>query len=89
MVISPELARSGEAVMRPCLRAERPPRSYAQHERSARTIGGIAGVCQARQLAVRGNCRPPVLGRMLMSAPVQPICGIKCRGPQRRAVQLL
>jgi len=69
-----ELARSGEAVMRPLPQSGTAPRSYAQHLPTAigATIGGIAGGVPGAAIggaaAIAG---PPVLGRMLMSAPVQ------------------
>lgn len=69
-----ELARSGEAVMKQLPQSGTAPRSYAQHLPGmiGATVGGIAGGIPGAALGgMAAIAGPPLLGRALMSRPMQ------------------
>lgn len=68
------LARSGEAIMKSLPQSGTAPRSYASHLPTAigATLGGIAGGVPGAALGgLSAIAGPPLLGRLLMSRPVQ------------------
>ncbi len=90
-----ELARSGEAVMKPLPQSGTAPRSYAQHLPVAigaaigGTFAGVPGAALGGAAAITG---PPIVGRLLMSRPVQGYLGNQLlqrqpRTARERAIQ--
>lgn len=75
-----DLARSGEAVMKPLPNSGTAPRQYMQHLMSiiGGTAGGAAGGLPG---AAAGIAAPAVAGRVLMSRPVQAYLGNQVLGP--------
>lgn len=75
-----DLARSGEAVMKPLPQSGTAPRQYMQHMISI--IGGTAGgATGGLPGAMAGIAAPAAAGRVLMSRPVQAYLGNRVLGP--------
>lgn len=75
-----DLARSGEAVMKPLPNSGTAPRQYLQHMLSiiGGTVGGASGGLPG---AAAGIAAPAIAGRVLMSRPVQAYLGNRVLGP--------
>lgn len=82
-----DLARSGEAIMKPLPNSGTSPREYMRHALSTigsvigGTAGSAAGPAGTVGGAVAGLAAPGVLGRALMSGPAQRYLGNQVLGP--------
>lgn len=75
-----DLARSGEAILKPLPNSGTAPRQYMQHLMSI--VGGAAGgATGGLPGAMAGIAAPAVAGRVLMSRPVQAYLGNQVLGP--------
>jgi hypothetical protein len=82
-----DLARAGEAIMKPLPNSGTAPRQYMQHAMSI--IGGAAGgAAGGVPGALAGVAAPAIAGRVLMSRPVQAYLGNRLLGqrPGSRAI---